>query len=209
MTFRDRSQAGRELAQKLQEWLTDKTNVIILGLPRGGVIVAKEVAKALKKPLDILVVRKLGYPGNPELAMGAIGEEGNPIFHPDLSGGVDEVYKQEEIARQKEELARRLREYRGGRTLNLRGKTVIIIDDGIATGLTVEAAIESVKRLGAAKVIVATPVAAADTVTRLTPKVDDFVALFIPPIFYAVGQFYEEFPQTTDEEVKRSLRGQR
>jgi len=196
--FTDRVQAGRVLAETLRGRVGP--DALVLGVPRGGVVVAAEVAHILGLELDVLVVRKIGAPGNPEYAVGAVDEEGHVVGG--RSGIVSRSYLEEAAREEREEIARRLRMFRRGRPpLSVAGREVLLVDDGIATGLTLLAALESLRRRGAARIVVATPVAASDAANRLTAAADDFVALEVPIGFAAVGQFYREFDQTTDAEV--------
>jgi predicted phosphoribosyltransferase len=201
--FDDREQAGRALAAELAAWRS-RPGALVLGLPRGGVPVAFEVADALGLPLDVLVVRKLGLPSQPELAMGAIASGGALVVNEDVlrylpSGGdAFEAVR----AREQRELERREREYRGDRPpLGLRGRSVILVDDGLATGATMEAAVRSLQSLGAQRVVVAVPVASTEARDRITAVADEVVCLEAPEFFSAVGQWYREFGQTTDAEV--------
>jgi predicted phosphoribosyltransferase len=183
-------------------------DVIVLGLPRGGVPVAFEVAKKLNAPLDIFVVRKLGVPGHRELAMGAIATGGVRVLNDDLVQrlGISAKTIDAITAEEGQELKRRELAYRGhGASPEIRGKTVILVDDGIATGSTMRAAVEAVRKQGPARLIVAVPTAAPSSYDELKPQVDEMVALMTPEDFFAVGQFYEDFSQTTDEEVTRLL----
>lgn len=203
MIFRDRKDAGKKLAAVLEKY-KNRDDVVILALPRGGVIVAFEVAKALKAPLDIVVPRKIGAPGNPEFAIGAITESGEGIFDEAALEylQVDEEYIRKTVAEEQKEAKRRLKVYRCGRKgIALRDKTVILIDDGIATGATMRAAIKSVRVRSAAKVLVAVPVMPTDRVSMFKKEADELVYLDAPYDFAAVGQFYEYFEQTTDKEV--------
>lgn len=179
-------------------------NTIILALPRGGVVVGYEVAKKLNLPLDIVVPRKIGAPANPEFAIGAITEQGVGVFDEMIIGayGITESYLQNEIKKEKAEAERRQKLYRGGRPpLDLKNKTVIIVDDGLATGLTMRAAVKSIKKSGTAKIIVAIPVTSPEAAELVKKEVDEIIYLEAPAFFGAVGSFYEEFGQTTDEEV--------
>jgi predicted phosphoribosyltransferase len=205
--FTNRREAGIELASKLRQY-AGRNDVVVLALPRGGVPVAFEVAEALDVPLDIFLVRKLGLPGHPELAMGAIASGGVRVLNEDVVrwyGVPDRAI--EAVARQElTELERREREYRQGRPMiDLRGKTVILVDDGLATGSTMKAAVEAVRRLGPAHVIVAVPVGAPSTCEELTDITDETVCARTPEPFSAVGQWYYDFSQTTDEEVRQLL----
>ncbi|MEV8309302.1 alpha/beta family hydrolase [Streptomyces flavidovirens] len=202
MLFTDRADAGQRLAQALRHLEGEKP--VVLGLPRGGVPVAFEVARALGAPLDVVVVRKLGVPYHRELGFGAIGEGGARVISDDIvrrSGvGPDDVAAVERA--EEAELERRALRFRGDRPrLPLDGRTVVVVDDGIATGATAAAACEVVRAQGAARVVLAVPVAAPDAVARLSSQVDDVVCLSVPPMFRAVGEWYENFTQTSDEEV--------
>ncbi len=204
--FLDRTEAGKLLAESLAGF-ADRPDVLVLALPRGGVPVAFEVAQALRVPLDVFVVRKLGTPGNEELAMGAIASGGIRVLNPGVVGmlGIPDDMIDEVAERELEELERRERVYRKHRpAFDVRGRTVILIDDGIATGSTMRAAIKALKQT-AGRIVVAVPTAAPDTAAQLRPEVDEFVALITPPGFYAVGQWYEDFGQTTDAEVTELL----
>lgn len=204
--FKDRVDAGKQLAQALSKYKSE--DLIVLAVPRGGVPVGFEVAKSLGAPLDLVVPRKIGAPDNPELAVGAVAEDGTVILNTDLveSLGISGDYIRDEAERQRGEIERRIKEYRGDRPLpDLRGKTVIIVDDGIATGATTAAAIESVRRRGAKQVVLAVPVAPPDVVTGLKEKADEVIALYTPRQFYAVGVHYKDFTQTSDKEVKTIL----
>ena len=206
--FRDRTEAGQLLAGELMQF-ANQPDVIVLGLPRGGVPVAFEVAMALRAPLDVFVVRKLGTPGRRELAMGAIASGGVRVLNEEVVQGlgipmevIDAVSAEEE-----QELKRRELAYRGSYSEpEVRGKTVLLIDDGIATGATVRAALRALRAQHPARLIVAVPVAAAATCRELRPSVDDLVALLTPEFFYGVGQWYADFRQTSDAEVAELLR---
>jgi putative phosphoribosyl transferase len=206
--FKNRVEAGRLLANALLH-LADE-DVVVLGLPRGGVPVAREVARALAAPLDVIVVRKLGVPGWPELAMGAVGEGDVSFIDWGVvsAAGVTGVQLSRVIQREREVLESRARLFRGDREpLDLEGRVVVIVDDGMATGSTAKAAVRVTRALGAAQVLVAAPVAPADTVDDLRSVSDAVVVLETPEPFYAVGQFYEDFRQTSDSEVVAALRG--
>lgn len=207
MRFSNRVDAGQRLADRLAEW-ADRGEVTVLGLPRGGVPVAFEVARRLRAPLDVLVVRKLGTPGQPELAMGAVASGGVQVLHDDLIRQLDippgEVARV--AARARAELERRERDLRGGRPLpDVRGRVVILVDDGAATGATTEAAVRALRVLGPARVIVAVPVAAPDACARLRAEADQVVCLSAPSSFSAVGQWYDDFSETTDADVRALL----
>ncbi len=225
MLFRDRQDAGQKLAAailplfppKADPALRDKgelegvtDEVVIVGLPRGGVIVAAEMAKALGLPLDIIVPRKIGAEGNPEYAIGAITETGDAIWNERERRAANPAYLKRVVAEEQAEAKRRLDLYRQGRPpRDLKDKTVILVDDGIATGLTMLAAIKTARAEGANRVIAASPVAAADTTEKLKTMADDLVVLDTPASFGAVGEFYEHFDQTTDEEVMALLSPER
>lgn len=207
MFFQDRRAAGQQLAEKLLEFKNDP-QAVVLGLPRGGVITADEVARFLNLPLDIIVTRKISAPDSKELAIGALTEDGRPIFNNDLIEAleVSPEYIDSEIDKQKQEAKRRLEKYRRGReVLNLKNKIAILVDDGIATGSTMIAAISSAKAKGAIKIIVASPIIAADTMDKFK-TLAEVVCLDKPLYFGAVGEFYESFEQTTDEEVQKILK---
>ncbi|MBN1192228.1 MAG: phosphoribosyltransferase [Coriobacteriia bacterium] len=204
--FENRREAGRRLAEALKGSLD--AGALVLGVPRGGVTVAAEVARELGLELDVVVVRKIGAPGNPEYAVAAVDEEGRVI-----GGGrglVGEEYLQHAAEAGREEIARRLRTYRGGSPpATVAGRTVVLVDDGIATGMTLLAALESLRRRGAGRIVVATPVAAPEAAQRIAEEADEFTALEVPHGFSAVGQFYADFRQTGDDEVIASLHAAR
>lgn len=203
MIFEDRTDAGRRLAAALQEYRGK--DVLVLGIPRGGVVVAYEVACALDAELDVIIPRKIGAPGQPELGIGAIASQGDVVFLDRQTIaylGVSDSYIEQEIRRQKDEIARRERMYRGDRPFpRIEGRTVILVDDGIATGSTTIAAARAIKRHNPSKLVLAVPVAPYEAVLRLRPEVDDVVVLETPEPFFAVGSWYNRFEQTTDEEV--------
>lgn len=210
MLFQDRQDAGRRLAQRLMHVMNEHSPPVVLSLPRGGVIVAAEIARQLHAPLDVLVVRKLGAPFQPELAIGAVTDGPQPryVLNQDLvSGlGVDDDYLRHEIAQQFEEVKRRQEFYRRGRrAATIEGRTIIVVDDGIATGATVRAGIAALRQNRPARIILAVPVAPPDTVELLKHEVDEVVCLHSPHNFMAVGQFYVNFDQTADEEVIEAL----
>jgi len=205
--FSDRPEAGRALAKRLEDY-KDRTDVIVLALPRGGVPVAYEVAKALNAPLDVFIVRKLGVPGHEELAMGAIASGGVRVLNPEVLSRLRiDTWHIDRIAKQEmQELARREREYRGNRPPpDLHGKIPILIDDGLATGATMRAAARALRRLGPAKIVVAVPAAARDTCDEFRDEVDEIICAITPEPFYSVGSWYEDFSQTSDEEVRELL----
>lgn len=203
MKFHDRKEAGLILAEQLKEY-SHQSNVIVLALPRGGVPVAYEIAKALAVPLDVFIVRKLGVPGHEELAMGAIASGGTPIFNEDIvqslrlkQSAIDSVLQSEQ-----KELQRREKLYRGNKPpLALEDKTIILVDDGMATGATMRAAIQALELHKPATIIVAVPVAALSTYEELSPLVNKIICPLKPRQFYAVGLWYEQFTQTSDSEV--------
>jgi len=207
MIFRDRQEAGRRLGNALLPYRAE--NVYVLAIPRGGVVVGAAVARVLGVPLDVIVPRKLRSPYNPELAIGAVAHDGTVYLDPSLgeSMGVDETYLQQEVQYQRQEIARRLAAYRGGGEYpSMDGRTAIVVDDGIATGSTMIAALRAVRKMPSKQVVTAIPVAPAEGLHRLRREADQVVCLYAPPVFYAVGQFYEDFTQTTDEEVMALLR---
>jgi predicted phosphoribosyltransferase len=205
--FSDRAEAGRVLAEQLRHY-AGRPDVIVLALPRGGVPVAYEVAKALHAPLDIFVVRKLGIPGREELAMGAVATGGVRVLNDEVVKGLSiPGYVIDAVATwELQELERRERLYRSNRPPpDVRGKTVILVDDGLATGSTMLAAVQALRKLGPARIVVAVPVASPDTCELLTEYVDETVCTATPEPFYAVGLWYRDFSQTTDEEVRELL----
>lgn len=200
--FKDRQEAGQKLAQAISNsrLAIGSKDAIVLALPRGGVIVGAKIAKELNLPLDIVVTRKIGYPGNPEYAVAACGQ--HSLFLSEHEPNIDKKYLEKEVKKERAEINRRLKAYRGQRPiLKLKNKTAILIDDGIATGLTMMAAIEEIKSHKPAQVILAIPVAPPDTIKKIRPMVDELICLAQPSLFWAVGQFYDQFEQTTDQEV--------
>ena len=205
--FRDRAEAGRVLAERLRAY-AGRDDVIVLALPRGGVPVAYEVAKELGAPLDVFVVRKLGVPGHEELAMGAIASGGVLVLDEGVVRplGISHAQIQRAVETELRELERREAAYRAGRgPLELGGKTVILVDDGLATGSTMRAAALAVRRHEPRRVVVAVPVAAAETCAEFRDEVDEIVCAVVPRPFHAVGLWYEDFSQTSDEEVSDLL----
>jgi len=204
--FRDRHDAGRRLAAELLPYRDE--DPVVVGLPRGGVPVAEEVAAALGAPLEVLAVRKLGAPHNPEYGIGAIAEGGTRVFDSEalavlgINGGVlDSI-----VSREAEELHRRVVAYRGERPLvDLRGRTAIVVDDGVATGVTDTAALRAVRSLGPRRLVLAVPVCAPDSAHRLREEADEVVCLSEPPLLYGVGQWYRDFSQVSDGEVIAAL----
>lgn len=206
--FQDRADAGVYLAEQLQKY-AGKPDTIVLGLPRGGVVVAYEVARGLGLPLDVFLVRKLGVPGYEELAMGAIASGGVQVINQDVlrSIRIPESRIQEIAAKETEELKRREQVYRRSRgPLHVKGRTVILVDDGLATGATMRAAVEALGKLGPRKIVVAVPVASVEACAEFREAVDEIVCGITPAQFHAVGAWYEDFSQTTDKEVIQLLR---
>ena len=207
MQFRNRIEAGQQLAKRLTKY-ANRSDVLVLALPRGGVPVGYEVAQALNAPLDVFVVRKLGVPGYEELAMGAIASGGVRVLNGSVVEGlsIPEDVIDAVAARELRELERRERAYRDDRPApDVQGRTVILVDDGIATGSTMRAAVGALRQLEAARIVVATPTAALSTVREMRPDVDELVAVMTPADFAGVGQWYEDFSQTTDGEVRELL----
>ena len=208
MRFANRTQAGRLLAKKLAKY-ANRENVIVLGIPRGGVPVAFQVAQALHVPLDVFICRKLGVPGQEELALGAVATGGVRVLNDEIVGllGMPQERIDRIAAVQQRELERREQLYRGDRPpLQVRGQTVILVDDGVATGSNMLAAITALRRLEPARIVVAVPVAPPSTFARLREEADEVICVDTPEEFYAIGQFYEDFSQTTDEKVCELLR---
>jgi putative phosphoribosyl transferase len=206
--FRDRREAGRRLAERLTDY-AGRPDVLVLALPRGGVPVAYEVARALGAPLDVFLVRKLGVPGREELALGAIATGGVRLLNEDVVRALripPEVIDEVEAA-ERAELARREREYRGERPApDLRGRTVILIDDGLATGASMRAAVAALRQGRPARIVVAVPLAAPSTCEEFRDEVDEVICARTPEPFFAVGLWYEDFAQTTDDEVRDLFR---
>ena len=207
MIYRDRTDAGKQLAARLADY-ADREDVLVLALPRGGVPVAYEVAKALRSPLDIFLVRKLGVPGHEELAMGAIATGGVSVLNDDvinylrIPGEVIDAVAADELR----ELERRERAYRGDRPEpDVRGKTIILVDDGLATGSTMRAAASALRQQNPARIVVAVPVSAPQTCNEYRMGVDEIICASTPEPFMGVGQWYRDFSQTTDEEVRELL----
>jgi len=205
--FLDRADGGQKLANQLGQY-ANRDDVVVLGIPRGGVPVAFEVAQALKAPLDILLVRKLGTPGQQELAMGAIASGGVRILNQEVIRelGISEEQIEAAIATQRVELERREKLFRGTRApIVVQGKIAILIDDGIATGSSMFAAIDALRALQPAKIVVATPVAPASIEGRMKGRADEFICARTPEWFFAIGEFYQNFPQTEDSQVRDLL----
>src|SRR6266513_3167684 len=205
--FLNRTEAGQLLAEKLEKY-ANRNDVVVLGLPRGGVSVAYEVAKRLNAPLDVFIVRKLGVPGFEELAAGAIASGGVRVLNEDVVRAIPYATEAIEAVTAKEtaELERREQIYREGRPApELRDKVVILVDDGLATGATMRAAVKSLRQRGIAKIVVAVPVGPPDTCREFEDEADEVVCASEPEFFQAVGQYYEDFSQTSDEEVRELL----
>ncbi len=205
--FADRAEAGRKLAAELREY-AGREDVVVLALPRGGVPVAFEVARELRAPLDVFVVRKLGLPAQPELAMGAIASGGARVLNDEVvqAAGIPPETIEAVAAREREELARREQLYRGERpSLTVEGKTVILVDDGVATGSTMRVAVQALRRQRPAQIVVAVPVAPPQTCNELRGEADDVVCTRTPEPFIAIGVWYEDFPQTSDGEIRDLL----
>jgi len=201
--FTDRHDAGTQLAQRLLHF-KDATETIVIALPRGGVVVGYDISLTLRLPLDVLITRKLGAPANPELAMGALAETGYQHLNEDVirGYGVSKDQLDEEILRQKHEIDRRIQRYREGRRLpSLKGQTVILVDDGIATGATFFASLGALLKAETAKIVAAVPVAPPRVLAKVRSLVDEIAVLHQSEWFFGIGQFYEQFPQVDDDEV--------
>ncbi len=206
MLFVDRHDAGRQLASIMAEYRG--TSAIVLALPRGGVVVGYEIAIGLDLPLDVLVTRKIGPPGNPEYALGAVAENGEVVVNEAeiRAYGIPHSYIEGEIRLQQEEIQRRKQLYRDGRDLpSLVGRTAIVVDDGVATGFTTAAALRAVRQEQPSAVVLAVPIGPAETIDMLARLADRVICLATPEPFYAVGRFYDHFEQVTDEEVRQYL----
>jgi putative phosphoribosyl transferase len=205
--FLDRRDAGRRLAQALRAMLPPGADVVILAIPRGGVEVGAVVAAELGAPLDVVIPRKIGAPGNPELGLGAVAEGVEVLDHGLISTlAVGEDYLRREIREQQEEILRRTLAYRGGRPpVDLAGKVAVVVDDGVATGGTAVAALRWARARGATQVVLAVPVAPAESIRRLRSEADDVMVLVAPGHFFAVGQWFGDFPQVSDERVVELL----
>ena len=205
MIFADRAEAGERLGAALSHLAA--SGCVVLAIPRGGVIVGEVVARALGAPLDVVVPRKIGAPGNPELGIGAVAPGVRVLDARMLAGlGVSEAYLEREIAAQEAEIERRQHAYREGRPpVEIAGRVAIVVDDGVATGGTAVAALRWARERGAARVILAVPVAPAQTLDRLRAEADDVVVLATPDPFFAVGEWYRDFDQTSDDEVIQAL----
>ena len=205
--FVDRKDAGEKLSMVLEKFKDE--NPIVLAIPRGGIVTAYETIKKFELQWDLIIPRKIGLPHNKEIAIGAISLDGTYLFNEEYIDmlNISQEYIKKEIFEQTEEIKRRLNKYKGNENFpHVKNKTVILIDDGIATGFTIQVAIMSIKKHNAKKIILAVPVAPQDTISLLEKIVDEVICLFIPNIFYAVGSYYKSFEQTTDEEVFNIVR---
>lgn len=205
--FADRAAAGRELGRLLAAAALD--DPLVLGLPRGGVPVAAEVAGVLGAPLDVFVARKIGAPGRPELGVGALAEGGEPVFDADLLArlGLTVTDLNDTVARERAELDRRVRQYRGVRTLHLARREVVLVDDGLATGGSARAALRALRSLGAGRLLLGVPVGPPSTLSALAAEADEVVAVLAPARLSSVGEWYDDFTQTSDETVLALLAG--
>lgn len=204
--FENRQDAGRQLARKLLKF--QGKNPFVFGIPRGGAVVAYEISKALNAPLDLIIPRKIGAPANQEVAIGAVTHDGTVMLDQEMLAymGIQEQDLNSQIEAEKKEISRRMILYRGtSEPPRVEGKTIILVDDGIATGFTVLAALKSLGKLNPQKLVLAVPVVPGDNIDKFEREVDEFVYLKAPEIFYAVGQFYHNFDQTTDQEVIKVL----
>ena len=206
MRFENRVDAGKKLAAKLEKYKGE--DVIVLALPRGGVVLGYEIAKSLGAPLDLVITRKIGHPDNPEYAICAVAEDGHTLCNEVERSNINDEWFDKVVVEEQEEAKRRRKLYLKGKRKNIKGKTVIIVDDGIATGLTLGLAIKEVKHDDPKKIIVAVPVAPREAVDEISREVDEFVSLYVPQIYLgAVGAYYDSFEQVSDEEVVRLLDG--
>jgi len=208
MIFSDRLEAGKKLATKLLTSLSYDSSLIVLAIPRGGVVIGSQLASVLGCPLEVMVTKKIGAPGNPELAVGAIGFTGEPVIDEALAAkvGADETYLQNQIDILKKQIAESIKNFsQDKKPLVFKDKTVILTDDGVATGATMKAAIEILRQENPQKIIVAVPVISKEALKEIEALADEVVFLEAPDLFLAVGQFYENFEQVTDEEVKKLL----
>lgn len=208
MIYKDRKDAGLQLASRLTEY-KDREDVLVLALPRGGVVIGYEVAKALNCLLDIIIIRKIGFPGQTELAIGAVSETGAVVLNEDIISTytVSKEYIEEEISRQKKEISRRITLYRSGKGIPpLDGKIIILVDDGVATGATIKAAISTLKNEKILRLVAALPVSSKDAEEEIKKTVDEWVCPETPVDFAAVGNYYQDFTQVSDEEVVELLK---
>jgi predicted phosphoribosyltransferase len=200
MIFKDRIHAGQLLAKKLKQY-KNNPQVLVLGMPRGGVVVAHEISKYLNCPLDLILVRKIGAPNNPEYGIGAIAEGGKAVFNEELAAQINHQYLESAIQKQQKIIDSRIKKYKLVRPQDFANKIIILVDDGLATGFTAKAAILTIRELDPQKIILAVPVAPVSTIFEFEKLADKIVFLHSTDYFFAVGQFYENFEQTTDEEV--------
>ncbi len=208
MIYKDRKDAGLQLASRLTKY-KDREDVLVLALPRGGVVIGYEVAKALNCLLDIIIIRKIGFPGQSELAIGAVSETGAVVLNEDIISTytVSKEYIEEEISRQKKEISRRITLYRSGKGIPpLDGKIIILVDDGVATGATIKAAISTLKKEKIVRLVAALPVSSKDAEEEIKKTVDEWVCPETPVDFAAVGNYYQDFIQVSDEEVVELLK---
>jgi putative phosphoribosyl transferase len=208
MIYKDRKDAGLQLASRLTKY-KDREDVLVLALPRGGVVIGYEVAKALNCLLDIIIIRKIGFPGQTELAIGAVSETGAVVLNEDIISTytVSKEYIEEEISRQKKEISRRITLYRSGKGIPpLDGKIIILVDDGVATGATIKAAISTLKNEKIVRLVAALPVSSKDAEEEIKKTVDEWVCPETPVDFAAVGNYYQDFTQVSDEEVVELLK---
>lgn len=211
MIYQNRHEAGQALGHVLQEKVDPQEEIVVFGIPRGGLVVAGEVAKLLKARLGIIIPRKIGAPTNPEMAIGAVTEDGTVLLNDALikALGIKSDDLEQIIKEERGEISRRMKAYGTESPGDLAGKTVILVDDGIATGFTIQAALRSLRRHQPARLLLAVPVGPREVAALLQPEVDEMICINTPEPFYAVGQFYQEFGQTTDEEVVEILRNNR
>lgn len=208
MIYKDRKDAGLQLASRLTKY-KDRKDVLVLALPRGGVVIGYEVTKALNCLLDIIIIRKIGFPGQSELAIGAVSETGAVVLNEDIISAytVSKEYIEEEISRQKKEISRRITLYRSGKGIPpLDGKIIILVDDGVATGATIKAAISTLKKEKIVRLVAALPVSSKDAEEEIKKTVDEWVCPETPVDFAAVGNYYQDFTQVSDEEVVELLK---
>lgn len=208
MIFKDRQDAGIKLASRLMHY-KDRRDVIVLALPRGGVVTGYEIAKILHCPLDIIIIRKIGFPGQPELAIGAVSETGTVVLNEDIISmyRISDDYIKQQVSKEEEEISRRKSLYRQGKGIpSLEGKVILLVDDGIATGATMKAAVETLKKEKIERVVVAAPVAPLQTAQEFKRIADEFICLETPSDFLAVGSYYRDFEQVSNEQVVEMLR---
>lgn len=206
--FQDRKEAGLRLAEKLIKYRGSK-DTIVVALPRGGVVVGAEIAQKIDAPLDVIITRKIGFPGEPEFAIGAISENGKILLNDKIIEryNISKVYIDEEISKQKAEIERRILSFRNGKPLpSMKDKIIILVDDGVATGFTMISAIKALREEGIKKLVVAIPLSSNDAFQKLKTASDEIICLEIPEYFLAIGNFYIEFEQLTDEDVKELMR---